>query len=623
MPKIVISEEDLTISNEVDVAANVVYVPGMTLKEVDEKPVLFTTVEEFTKKYGEEPYKFKHAQVIDGKEIVGEGEYEKSYIYAIELLTAGLPIYFQNIVKIENDDTDALQDFYLKLGLYRGNSKTAGDVSVEVGAFEYKNNQEIFTSTNIPYQLVSTETVGNYAVYGFIPYNNDTATNTYLGLPNGNRFVVKTKNSKITSREDLPENTICTIAVSDGTTNTYTKANFEEDGSLITVLNVRPSSEVTIDITWKAAVNDDPETEENEAQDADRTVLKFTFTDATFGNENESIDTESAYSIILDNWTYNIKFITTGGYPTILDTKKDIGLLETISMAAAVRGDSVALADIPYNENIYEAYKGINDIITEEILETNYYVKGGQSNKCNLVFTLNEKRKGESTLKYSTIVGPYATYEIYNNILTAAEIERVDLPGSFGYLLGLVNNINTLKNPDYLAIAGVTRGLVPHIIQLKEETTGAQADAVQVREKGKMSLNPIIYVQNYGYCIWGNRTLFPNIFTKAKPQGDLAASSFLNIRVMAADVKKVIYDACRKLTFETNNIELWLKFKAEVEPILEKMVANGALERYELTKLATTEKATLSVYVKLVTLYAVEDFDVTVGLTDSTVEEAV
>ena len=91
---------------------------------------------------------------------------------------------------------------------------------------------------------------------------------------------------------------------------------------------------------------------------------------------------------------------------------------------------------------------------------------------------------------------------------------------------------------------------------------------------------------------------------------------------MAADVKKIIYAACQDLTFETNNLELWLKFKSKIEPTLEQMVANGALERYELTRLANTEKATLSVYVKLVTQYAVEDFDVTVGLTDSTVEAA-
>lgn len=91
---------------------------------------------------------------------------------------------------------------------------------------------------------------------------------------------------------------------------------------------------------------------------------------------------------------------------------------------------------------------------------------------------------------------------------------------------------------------------------------------------------------------------------------------------MSTDVKKVIYAACQELTFETNNMELWLKFKSKVEPTLDRMVANGALEDYELTRETSKEKATLSVYVKLITTYAVEDFDITIELTDSTIEAA-
>ena len=50
-------------------------------------------------------------------------------------------------------------------------------------------------------------------------------------------------------------------------------------------------------------------------------------------------------------------------------------------------------------------------------------------------------------------------------------------------------------------------------------------------------------------------------------------------------------------------------------------MADGALEDYELIRVQTTEKATLALEVRLYTLYAVEDFNVTISLTDSTIQE--
>ena len=87
---------------------------------------------------------------------------------------------------------------------------------------------------------------------------------------------------------------------------------------------------------------------------------------------------------------------------------------------------------------------------------------------------------------------------------------------------------------------------------------------VQVKTEDMISLNPIVKVQNYGYCIWGNRTLFPNIATKAHKDGDLAASSFLNIRNLISDVKKTVFRAARQMTFEQNSAILWVKFKSLV-----------------------------------------------------------
>ena len=58
------------------------------------------------------------------------------------------------------------------------------------------------------------------------------------------------------------------------------------------------------------------------------------------------------------------------------------------------------------------------------------------------------------------------------------------------------------------------------------------------------------------------------------------------------------------------------------------MVANGVLvqdgehQPYKLTRVLDNEKATMSVNITLTTEYAVEDFNIVIGLTDSTVEIA-
>lgn len=542
MPETVISEVDKTLETNTDVTKNIVYVPGITLNEVEDAPTLFASVSAFTDKFGKQPYKFAVAQEVSGTEIIGANEYEKSYIYTIGLLNAGVKVSFQNIICLKD---------YIKYTKVADTSKIK-----DWGSGKY------FT-----FSQASGVSESNYRDYVI----KDNPKNLYEYVKEYSDTAVYYKATSITSKPSVEGTEVYTLDDSGVLTAFYTK------------------------LKGSSSVN-------------------------------------SSYQVLLDKWTYNVKYITTGGYPTILKEQKtatennneaqititqDYSLLQTVAMGSAIRGDSISLIDSPYKEDVLTTFKNINENITKKDLnETgNYYIKGTQSNKCNLKFTLDKKRKGESTLKYGTIIGPSGSYAILDSLLTSLGITNISMPGSFGYLLSLSNSINTYKNPDYLAIAGVIRGKVPNLIQLDTETTGAQADSVQVRDGDKICINPIIKVQNYGYCIWGNRTLFPNLDIN-----DLSASSFLNIRVMCADVKKVTFAACQKLTFETNTTELWLKFKAEVEPILEKMISNGALENYELSKLVSDQKATLTANIKLVTQYAVEDFDITFNLTDSTVE---
>ena len=597
MPRITISEKDLTINNEVDVTENVVYVPGMAYG-LEVGPKLYRSVNDFIKDFGSIPYQFKDVQTYTDNgtsiNICGAKEYEKSYIYAIELLNAGLPIMFDNIRSLydyEDAESDAglLQEYYDRLinGKVVSNKIIEGKTTLESGVYADGN----FTEDNT-YRVSKTATPYTYQVIGNIKEEDKDVS---LGLDKGYRFQLHLTYKDVNELTDLPAGNICKLEVSNGTTNIYDSSAFENDGSLIILVNVTKESVVKLwmkwlesnatvsgtidginkqftlsnlldnytnltvkidnDITTDYILNGDtiifntaPASESviTVTSDIEKTYI-FDFNTCVFGDT-----TYSTYNNVLDRWSYNIKFITTAGYPTLLpQTKNNIvryPLAETMLMTATYRGDAKALIDDKDTNDVLETYSKVNDILT-----TSYFVKdfnGNTANACNLSFKANVNRQSEDTRKYGDVVVPSGVYSTKTSDLINEDIIDIRLPGSFGYLLCLVNSVKVLKNPDYLAIAGVSRGLVPNLKELLVEPTGAEGEAVQVRDAGKISINPILYVQNYGYCIWGNRTLFPN------PSNDLAASSFANIRVMSADVKKNIYFACRELTFETNSIEL-------------------------------------------------------------------
>ena len=221
-----------------------------------------------------------------------------------------------------------------------------------------------------------------------------------------------------------------------------------------------------------------------------------------------------------------------------------------------------------------------------------------------------------SNATYGAIVYPYYRYgcsaaKVYNTTTNSyTTVGSVFMPGSFAYLSALAISLKT--NDDWLAIAGVTRGQVPGLsyVYTTEPITAAIADSYQGRNV-KMNINAITEVQPYGYCIWGNRTAHDN-----STKGNLTASSFLNIRNMVCDVKKTLWRACQRCLFEQNTDVLWLNFQSMITPLLDKMVTGQGLKNYKIIKLPTTEKAKLVAQVILVPIYAIENIEVTVVLTD-------
>ena len=134
---------------------------------------------------------------------------------------------------------------------YRG-QETEG---LEVGVAE--NNESIVGGT----YNVETETFESGATYGFIQEGNEFrvigeipyVVNPGLGLQTGNVFTVRLKKDGITSRDQLPSGKICKITNTrvEGGYNEYNKNAFEEDGSLISVINVKANSVIEIQVKWE------------------------------------------------------------------------------------------------------------------------------------------------------------------------------------------------------------------------------------------------------------------------------------------------------------------------------------------------------------------------------------
>lgn len=223
--------------------------------------------------------------------------------------------------------------------------------------------------------------------------------------------------------------------------------------------------------------------------------------------------------ILEDKGNYNFKFICSGGYvENSSNPSYSLGLAMT--NVAMNRGDCVALIDHPY------------------IIKPKEFISGGSLDASKLPSVTDDQGK------YSTMFTPWGVYAppCLGALPETSLIQDslVEMPASFGYLLAYASAITS--NPGWYATAGAQRGIVPYLKELSYHLSEAVADNYQSRDK--ISINPILNVSPFGLRIWGNRTLCSN------SKGNLTASSFLNIRNLCSDIKKTVWSAARRLTFE-------------------------------------------------------------------------
>ena len=194
--------------------------------------------------------------------------------------------------------------------------------------------------------------------------------------------------------------------------------------------------------------------------------------------------------------------------------------------------------------------------------------------------------------------------------------KKQELPAAFGYLFAYADAIK--NNPEWYAIAGFQRGVISELADVCYDLSSADIDVLQGRtelgyttDNTGTAINPIANIRPAGYIIYGNRTFKNNVYPITT-----TAQSFLNVRNMVSGVVKKFYDASRKFTFEPNNDLLWIKYQNYVTPYLDSLQTGNGILGYKLIKQSTPAKARLKCKLIIVPVEAVEDFEISIILTD-------
>ena len=608
MPSITIREKDLTSAGNLEVTTNAVYIPGYANMGPVNTPVMCETLEDFQQVFGSEPYIFRNDQewpenfdaiARPDDKFYYQGEQEKSYIMAVELLKLGLPVLYERVFNFESgtryfigqhgvysSDDYAIRAsdnlIYTKVGENSTDYYTGKDVTIDSWtAFVYNNGHIIKSvdpgkvSSKIKYSIEErtqqwidedqTEQSGSYYV---LTVGRDGDSD--LGISKVDDVI-----TNITFNKELNREYPSIILVK-------TNSEFVDNSGLVTIsIGNNNSFTQATNINLQLGVLDDAEIDEVDVQG----MYDYL--------EDSGIDSDTyeakGYERLLDNGEYVIKFITSGAYPVFEYNSNSIA--SKMLICAADKGNCTALVDhTPNNERKLQALN--NNSVYSKVS------KGfGRVTRKN--------KLGEDAHTYGAMFTPYGVYQC-----TSVDKDVV-LPASFGYLAAYAVQIQQYNG--WLATAGCTRGLVPNLKSLCQNVTNAIADSYQPRDG--IAINAITNIKPYGLTIWGARTLKDN----AK-KGDLTATSFLNIRQLTNDVKRTTWVAAKTLTYEQNNDMLWIKFKMNITPLLNQMVSGSAISAYEFKKESTTKKATVKASIRLYAIEPVEDWDITIELADSSTE---
>ena len=551
MSRITIREADLTRLGVTNLSSEVVYVPGFVTADSDyldsttvdkNIPTLCNTIEEFEAFFGHIPAVFAEDQpypegMFSENAVPASGimftalDVDPSYVYARELINAGIPVLYERMNGGAEDITVA--NMYSSLST----AVTGLDQLVDTGDYSVK----YITTGGYPSFEYGAASV-QYIVSSLSIQSADWCEVRWIepateSDPSGKEMFL----TQLETAELLPEDTTTFVI-------TY-------DGSAWKL----PKGDTTISVTL-----------------ADWGIQLIGGTPAA----NDAI----SVSVAVLNEVSN-------------------GLANKLLSIAASRGDCVALIDHTNNQS------------RELIGDTSVYYAVSNSESAYKITSNGEF--GAMFTPWCNVTFNALVSATKNDTFGTINYDLVDwdpdaMPASFEYLMSLAYSMR--NNASWLAVAGVSRGIVPNFISLESTKRLTNAIAESYQPDNAIAINPITNIKPYGYTIWGNRTLKNNAV-----ENGLTATSFLNIRNMVSDIKKSATTAAKRCIFEQNTDILWINFKAYITPLLDQMTSGYGLSGYRIIKNTSPSPVKIVATIRIYPTYAVEGFDITIELSSDTI----
>lgn len=365
---------------------------------------------------------------------------------------------------------------------------------------------------------------------------------------------------------------------------------------------------------------------------------------------NEAKYQEKVFDIMTDpdNESYNANLIpgvidpaTKAPYTSLAYALEGIeneqaSIQEALSERGGVDSASFALANtniallakyMADNTTGEDPNPGRGDCVALIELDEKTYVGGSSLDRpeVRIINAINEMPAGVvDNGSYCALTVPSVVYSSIADTkdTSGIAITNKKLPGSFHYLACFMNSLRQGFS-EWYAAAGYTRGVSAHAV--KHTTVKLGEIAINALEPRNLVDDENAVQPNFAcnvianfrgsYYLWGNRTAHK--LTSKAGGGDLIASDFLNIRQLCITLKKQLYVACRRFTFDPNSDSLWFNFVNAIKPTLEAMKADQGIRDYRILKVYTDKKATLKAKIRVIPIEAVEDFDIEVSLEDS------
>lgn len=258
----------------------------------------------------------------------------------------------------------------------------------------------------------------------------------------------------------------------------------------------------------------------------------------------------------------SVTYVTTGGY---YQSPSIAAALQTLAMDVK----AVALVDLP------------DDVTVSTFTSFQSTLEG-------LASDISAKAKGAVFLGADTYV---------------IDGYRVVIPDSYGYLLRLANNLSQAI-PAWIPPANNPQGVVAAVATTRSVDRSLR---VLAETKDGATFNPIIFKQNVGYTIMGNRTTYPN-------DGVLGPTAFLNCQLVVNSVLRSARRAASDLLIvSTNPSTAFNTFKSAVGKTCDRMLVNGdGLSSYTIKRLPKTLPATMDIAITLVVVEGIEVFEISI-----------